>query len=168
MRADVDKVARLALVNIGLAVIHSAVKKVHVAQEVVHERCGRVVIDFVRSSHLFDVTVVHHHHAICQFECFLLIVGHEEAGDVNFVVKLAQPAAQLLANFGIQRTERFVQQQYTRFDGQGARQGYTLPLSAGKLRRMARIFSLDGRCSRGRTRSPKAMFSNTVMWRNNA
>ena len=45
------------------------------------------------------------------FQRFFLIVGDEDAGDVHFVVQLAQPAAQFLPDFGVQRAERFVEQQ---------------------------------------------------------
>ena len=91
----------------------------------------------------------------------------------------AQPAAQFLAHLGVQRAERLVQQQHVRLDGQRARQRHPLPLPARKLRRIAirpsfpagpvpaarrtrrRISLSAGRTFLGRTRSPKAMFSNT-------
>ena len=43
-------------------------------------------------------------------------------------------------------------------------------LSGGQRQRvaLARISALEGRSRRGRTRSPNATFSNTVMWRNRA
>src|SRR5450755_5723 len=84
---DVDEVTRLPLMNIGFSAVNAAVKQVHIAEEVIHKWGGRMVIDFVRSAHLLDVSVVHHHDTVGKFERFFLIVGHEEAGDVNFVVK---------------------------------------------------------------------------------
>src|SRR5450830_1028946 len=51
-------------------------------------------------------------------------------------MQAAQPAAQFLAYLGVQRAERFVEQQYARLDGQGAGQRDTLALSARQLRRI--------------------------------
>jgi hypothetical protein len=100
-------------------------------------------------------------------------------------VQPAQPAAQLLAHLGVERAERLVEQQHARLDRQSAGQRDALPLAARQLVRIAvaqpvelnqleQLFapargSLSrGRVARGRTRRPKAMFSNTVMCRNSA
>ena len=93
--------------------------------------------------------------------------------------------AQLRADLGVQGPERLVEQQHPRLDRQRPRQADALPLAAGKLRRVALLhtFQLDqpqqlahlsrnrgrrGRFLPRRTRSPKAMFSATVMWRKRA
>jgi hypothetical protein len=108
------------------------------------------------------------------------------AGDVQFVVQPAQPAAQFLAHLGVERAERLVEQQHARFDRQRARQCDALALAARQLRRKAvgqpvqlhqleqvmhlavrSAFSL-GRWARGFMRRPKATLSNTFMWRNSA
>ena len=81
----------------GGFVVNAAVKQVHVAEEVVDERRRRVIVDLVRTADLLDAAVVHHHHAVGDLERLFLIVGDEHAGDVDLVVQLAQPAAQLLA-----------------------------------------------------------------------
>ncbi len=39
-------------------------------------------------------------------ERLLLVVGHEDGGQADLVVELAQPAAELLADLGIERAER--------------------------------------------------------------
>src|ERR1022692_214970 len=104
-----------------------------------------MVIDLIGRAHLLDAAMIHHHDPVGEFQRFLLIVSDEQAGDVNLVVELSQPAAQLLADFGIERTERLVQQQNTRLDGQGASQGYALALASGELRRVTlrEILELD-------------------------
>ena len=126
--------------------------------------------------------MVHDHDAIGDLEGFLLIVGDEDAGDVNLVVQPAQPLAQLLAHLRVERAERLVEQQHLRRGGQRAGQGDALALAAGELRRhlVAEALELDqaqqlvdalrrsSGCFHFRTRRPKAMFSNTVMWRNSA
>jgi hypothetical protein len=60
-------------------------------------------------------------------------VGHEQAGDAELVVKLFQPAPQLLADAGVQCPERLVEQQYPRAGGQRAGECDPLALSAGEL-----------------------------------
>jgi hypothetical protein len=49
-------------------------------------------------------------------------------------VQLAQPAAQLLAHLGVQRTKGLVKQQHLGLDGQGTGQRDTLTLAARELR----------------------------------
>ena len=45
----------------------------------------------------------------------------------------AQPAAQFLAHFGVERAERLIEQQHLRFHGKSTRQGDALALTARKL-----------------------------------
>jgi hypothetical protein len=107
------------------------------------------------------------------------------AGDVQFVVQAAQPAAQFLAHLGVERAEGLVEQQHARLDRQRAGQRDALALAAGQLRGeavgqpvelheveqfmhlLADLF-FGGALPRGFTRRPKATLSNTVMWRNSA
>ena len=49
------------------------------------------------------------------------------------VVQPAQPGPQVLAHLGVERTERLVEQQHLRVDGQRARQRHALALAAGQL-----------------------------------
>ncbi len=101
-------------------------------------------------------------------------------------MQAAQPAAQLLAHLGVERAEGLVEQQHFGLDRQGAGQGHALALAAGELGGIARSESQSsctsvssrmtrsrmsasfGRSARGRTRRPKATFSNTLMWRKSA
>ena len=124
--------------------------------------------------------------AVGDLERFLLIVRDEHAGHVNLVVETPQPAPQLLPHLRIERAERLVEQQHLRLDRQGARERDALALAAGKLRRQrsarqSSCTSSSSSCTRradvrlrtaavaaGRTRRPKATFSNTVMCRNSA
>ncbi len=52
-------------------------------------------------------------------------------------VESAEPDSQLRAHARVERTERLVQQQHFRIDGERARQPHPLPLAAGELRRVA-------------------------------
>jgi hypothetical protein len=108
------------LTNVGLAAFNTSMEKIQVAEEVVDEGVGGLVVDFVGRAFLLDLAFVHHHDAVGHFQRFFLIVGHKEAGDVDFVVQPPQPAAQLLPHLGVQGPKRFIQQQHLGFDGQGA------------------------------------------------
>ena len=56
---------------------------------------------------------------------------------MHLVVQAAQPGPQIVADLGVQRAERFVEQQHLRVDGERARQCHALTLTAGKLTRVA-------------------------------
>ena len=49
---------------------------------------------------------------------------------MQFVVQAPQPAPQLLAYFGVERAERFVEQQHARLDRERARERNALALAA--------------------------------------
>ncbi len=56
---------------------------------------------------------------------------------MNFVVQLAEPAAQFLPHLRVERAERFIEQQHAGFDSQRPCQSDALALAAGKLRGIA-------------------------------
>src|SRR6185437_9269413 len=60
-------------------------------------------------------------------------VSHENRSHADFGMQQTQPLPQLLAHLGVERAERFVKQQNTRFDRKGAGERNTLTLSAGEL-----------------------------------
>ncbi len=103
------------------------------------------MVDLVRTADLLDAAFVHHRNPVGNFQRLFLIVGDEHAGDVNFVVQLAQPAAQFQTDFRVQRAEGFVEQQDAGLDRQRARQRDPLPLASGKLGRITagQILQLD-------------------------
>jgi hypothetical protein len=79
-------------------------------------------------THLLDATLAHHHDAVSQFKGFLLVVGHEDCGGPRPVMKLPQPAPQLLADLGVQRPQRLVQKQEIGLDRHRSRKRHALPL----------------------------------------
>ena len=103
------------------------------ADEAVHEGGRGIVVDIARRADLFDAALVHHHHAVGDFERLFLVVGDEDRGDVDFGMQRAQPLPQFLAHLGIERAERLVEQQDARLDRERARQRDALPLAAGQL-----------------------------------
>jgi hypothetical protein len=106
------------------------VKDVHVAEKIHDERTGGVLKDLDGAGILLDLAFVHDHDAIRQLERFLLVVRHEDARQVNLFVQPPQPAAQLLPHLCVERAERLVEQQHPGLDGERARQGDPLALSA--------------------------------------
>ncbi len=71
----------------------------------------RPLVQLLGRAHLLDLAPVEHDHLVGDLEGLLLVVGHEQAGHVDLVMKTAEPGAQLVANLGVERTERLVQQQ---------------------------------------------------------
>ena len=68
-------------------------------------------------------------------ERLLLVVGDEQARDVDLVVEPAEPGPQLLADLRVEGAEGLVEQEDLRPRRQGPGQGHALPLAAGELRR---------------------------------
>ena len=96
-----------------------------------------MVPDLLRRADLFDLAVVHQHHAVGDFERFFLVVRNENAGDMQVIMQSAQPAAQLFAHLGVERAEGLVEQQNLGLDRQRAGQRNPLTLAARQLRRKA-------------------------------
>src|SRR5690606_14658624 len=105
------------------------VEQVHVSQETVDESRFRSVVHRLRGTLLFDPALVHDHDLVGDFQRLFLVVRDEQAGHVQFIMQAAQPAPQFLAHLGIQRAERFVEQQHARFHRQGASQRNPLALA---------------------------------------
>ena len=99
-------------------------------EEIHHERIRGQLDDLVDRAVLFDDAVVDDDDAVGQLDRLLLIVRHENAGQMNLVVEPPQPSAEIAADVGVERTERLVEEQDLRFDGERAGQRDALPLSA--------------------------------------
>jgi hypothetical protein len=102
-----------------------------------HERVGRALVHLLGRARLPDAASVEHDHPIRQLQRLLLVMGDEHRGDVDLLVQLAQPAPQLLADLGIERAERLVEQKNTRLDGERPCERDALALAAGELCRLA-------------------------------
>ncbi|MNL48233.1 hypothetical protein D3C87_1710730 [compost metagenome] len=84
---------------------------------------------------LLNISLTHYDHAIGNFHRLFLIVRHEHAGKFQLFMQLSQPATQLFTHLCIQRAKGLIKQQNLRLNRQRTRQGHTLFLSTGKLRR---------------------------------
>ena len=98
-----------------------------------HEGGRRIVVDIAGRADLLDAALIHHHHAIGDFERLFLVVGDEDGGDVDLLMQRTQPLTQFLTHLGIQRAERLVEQQDTRRDRQRPRERNALALAARQL-----------------------------------
>ena len=119
-----------------LAGLDAAMKDVHAAEEVHHERCGWMIEQLFRAAVLLDPSGVHDDDAIGELERLFLIVRDEDARHVNLLVQPPEPPAKLLPDLGIERAEGLVEQQDLRFDRQRSRQRDALPLTARQLTRI--------------------------------
>ena len=92
------------------------------------------MIHLLWGSKLFDLAFIHNRYSAGDLERLFLIVGDEYSCQAKTLMQPSQPLPQLLAQLGIQSAERFIEEQYVRFDRECSRKGDTLPLSAGELR----------------------------------
>ena len=81
--------------------------------------------------------MVHDDDLIGELEGLLLVVCHEEAGDAELAVEAVEPVAELLADAGVQCSERFVQQQDLGPRRQGSGKRHPLALAARELIRVS-------------------------------
>src|SRR5579872_252939 len=88
MRPHKDDITAERFVDVGCAVVHAAVEQIHVAEEIVDEWSGGMIVDFVRTANLLDATFIHDGHTVGHFESFFLIMRDEYAGDVNLVMQM--------------------------------------------------------------------------------
>ena len=74
---------------------------------------------------------------------FLLVVGHVDKGDAEFLVHLLELDLHILAHLQVEGGERLVEQQDLRLVDQCAGDGHTLLLSAGEKRHVPLLVSLQ-------------------------
>ena len=91
--------------------------------------------------HLLDAPGVHHGDGIGHGERLFLIVRHEQERRPDARLQRLQFGPHLLAQLGVERGQRLVEQQHIRIHHQRPRQRDPLLLAAGKLRRAARFLA---------------------------
>ena len=75
--------------------------------------------------------------AVGELDRLLLVVGDEHGGVAGLVVDLAEPAAKVAPDLGVERAERLVEEEDARLDGKRAGKRHALALAAGELGRVA-------------------------------
>ena len=101
-------------------------------------------VNLARRADLFQRARVHHGDLVGHRQGFFLIVRHEQERDADAALEVAQFAADLFAQLGIERGERFVEQQDVGLEHDGAGESDSLTLAAGELRGPARSFRFRG------------------------
>ena len=133
-------------------------------------------VQVLRPPDLQQSPEIHDADAVGQRKGFFLVVRHQDGGDPQLALHLADGAAQLLADLGVERAEGLIQQQHLGLVRQRARHGDALLLTAGELRGQPVVHALErhqpqqllaalaARAARmRRTRSANSMLSATVM-----
>src|SRR3954447_6877342 len=103
------------------------------ADEMMHERALGLFVHLFRRADLLDASLGEHDDPVGELQRLLLIVRHEHRGNMDLLVQLTKPAPQFLAYLGVERAERFVEQQNARLDGERACERNALALAAGQL-----------------------------------
>src|SRR5262245_45459434 len=109
-----------------------------------HEASGGARVELIRPAHLEQTAEVHDADAIRQRESFFLVVRDEHGGDAELALHLPDRAAQLLADFRVERAERLIEQQHLGLVSERARDRDALLLTAGKLRWQALVHTFEG------------------------
>src|SRR5262245_39903996 len=73
------------------AFFQATTEKIDVAKEMEDEWRGRMLVHLVRGANCNHLAFVHHYNPIGHLERFVLIVRHQQTGDVQLVVETARP-----------------------------------------------------------------------------
>ena len=93
-------------------------------------RCG---VDRARAAALLHLAVAKQNYAIGDGQRLALVVGDEDEGDADFALQQLQLALHFQAQVGVERGERFIEQQQTGPVDQRPGQRHTLLLSSADL-----------------------------------
>ena len=80
------------------------------ADELGDERGGRALVDRLRGADLLHPARVHDDDAVGEAQGLLLVVGHEDGGDAQRPLELAQLLPHRLAEAGVEVGQRLVKQ----------------------------------------------------------
>ena len=89
-------------------------------------------VEVARAGDLLDPAVAHHDDPVRHCQRLGLGVGHEDESDAEVDLQQLQLRLDGLAEIGVERAERLVEQQDVGLDHQPARERDALPLPAGK------------------------------------
>ena len=107
------------------------------ADEIGDELRLREAVDPRRLVLLLHVAGVHHGDPVRQRERLGLVVRHVDERDADLLLQVDELDLHLLAQLGIERRQRLVEQQHRRMRDERPRDGHALLLAAGQLVRIA-------------------------------
>jgi hypothetical protein len=131
--ADVSDVAGGLAGLVGGVVEGGEFEAVDVAEELEDEGGGGFVVNLLGRADLLDAGVVHDNDLVGELEGLLLVVGDKDGGEVDVFLEIEEPAAEFLADFGVEGAKRFVEEEDFGLGGEGAGEGDALALAAGEL-----------------------------------
>ena len=146
------------------------------AEEVGDEARARPLVELLGSADLLDAALVHHRDPVGHHQRLVLVVGHEHERDPHALLQVLELDLHLLAQLGVERRHRLVEQQQLGLEHERARERHPLLLPARDLVDAARSPGPSSRTSssvastrraisgRGvpRTSRPKATLPSTV------
>lgn len=100
------------------------------------EVIGGMVVKVLGASNLLNSTVIDDHEAVSHLHGFLLVVGDENRGHMNFFVKAAQPNPELLTHERIESPKGLIEKEDLGFDDKSTGKCHALPLASGQLARI--------------------------------
>ena len=107
---------QLVIADIDLAAARHAGHPVGIAQKAHDEGAVRLAADLLRRALLYDLALIENDDTVSKIERLFLVMRHENRGDAERIVNLAQPAAQVAAHIGVQRPKGLIEQKHLRID----------------------------------------------------
>ena len=104
---------------------------------------GRPGIQLVGLVALQQAAEIHDTDAVGEREGFFLVMRHQHGSDAELALDLADRAPEFLADLGVERTERFIEQQHFGLVRERTGHGHSLLLAAGQLRRQAIVHTFE-------------------------
>src|SRR6266404_595729 len=117
------------------AIIDFASKQIGLSNELRRIRGGGARIDFAGRRNLFEGSVAKQSDAIGESHGLVLVVRDKEESDADFALQGLQLALHLLAQIGVERGERLIEQQELRSIDERAGESDALLLAAAEGRR---------------------------------
>src|SRR3712207_5102383 len=97
------------------------------------KRRRRLEVKLFRGAFGVNFTVVEENDSVRQRQGFLLVMGHENRGQAQLLLKPADLSPELFAQKRIEVAERLIEKQGLGFHDERPRQGHALLLAAGEL-----------------------------------
>ena len=119
-----------------LARNHGCIKEVCFADKFCDKSCGRLFVNFIRTTDLQHFSLIHHRNAVGYGKSLALVMGNKNKGNTDLIVQFIKFNEKISPQLCVKCRKRFIQEQYPRFVNQCASNCNSLLLPPGKLRRL--------------------------------